>query len=76
MVQLVEMTDDEKFNMYMKVPHEDLVKMKIEEEKYVKYLEDQLNELKNPYVIFDGTCSTPCSTEYSLTCSTIKEGDC
>ena len=38
--QLKEMTDEEKYEMYMKVPHEDLVKMKIESEKYMKMLEN------------------------------------
>lgn len=33
MVQVIEMTDEEKYEMYMKIPHEELVKMKIEEEK-------------------------------------------
>ena len=39
-LQVVELTDEEKFDMYMKVPHEELVRMKIEEEKYVKMLDD------------------------------------
>ena len=38
-IQQVEMTDDEKFDMYMKVPHDELVRMKIESEKYIKMLE-------------------------------------
>ena len=39
-LQVVELTDKEKFDMYMKVPHEELVRMKIEEEKYVKMMDD------------------------------------
>lgn len=39
MYQVVEMTDEEKFEMYMKVPHEELVRMKIEEERVLKMLE-------------------------------------
>ena len=39
-LQVVELTDEEKFDMYMKVPHEELVRMKIEEEKYVKMMEN------------------------------------
>ena len=38
--QVKDMTDEEKYDMYMKVPHEDLVKMKIAEEKYIKMLID------------------------------------
>lgn len=38
--QVKDMTDEEKYEMYMKVPHEDLVKMKIAEEKYIKMLID------------------------------------
>lgn len=40
-IQQVKMTDEEKFNMYMKIPHEELVMMKIEEEKYVDMLENE-----------------------------------
>ena len=36
------MTDEEKFEMYMKVPHEELVRMKIESEKYEKLMNDNL----------------------------------
>ena len=39
-LQIKELTDKEKFDMYMKVPHEELVRMKIEEEKYVKMMDD------------------------------------
>ena len=39
MYQVVEMTDEEKFEMYMKVPHEELVRMKIEEERILKMME-------------------------------------
>lgn len=46
MVQVIEMTDEEKFDMYMKIPHEDLVKMKIEEENLVKILINEIKELK------------------------------
>ena len=38
--QVKEMTDDEKYDVYMNVSHEDLVKMKIAEEKYVEMLEN------------------------------------
>lgn len=31
--QVKDMSDEEKFDMYMKTPHEELVKMKIEEER-------------------------------------------
>lgn len=41
--QVKDMTDEEKYEMYMKVPHEELVKMKIEEEKYI-------NTLINKYI--------------------------
>ena len=37
--QVVEMTPEEKFEMYMQVPHEDLVRMKIEEERVLKIVE-------------------------------------
>ena len=43
MVQVVDMTDEEKFEMYMKVPHEELVRMKIEEERILKMLEKKNN---------------------------------
>ena len=39
MVQVIEMTDEEKFKIYMNTPHEQLVRMKIEEEKILKRLE-------------------------------------
>ena len=38
-VQVIEMTPEEKFEMYMQVPHEDLVRMKIEEERILKIVE-------------------------------------
>lgn len=41
MYQVIEMTDEEKYEMYMKIPHEELVKMKIEEEKVLKLLEER-----------------------------------
>ena len=47
MVQVVEMTDEEKFEMYMKVPHEDLVRMKIEEERVLNQLEKELEKYRN-----------------------------
>lgn len=53
MVQLQKMTDEEKFEMYMKVSHEDLVKMKIEEEKYVEMLETQLGGKTFTYTASD-----------------------
>lgn len=40
-MQIVELTDEEKFDMYMKIPHEELVRMKIEEEKHIKMLEEK-----------------------------------
>ena len=40
-VQIVEMTDEEKFEMYIKVSHEELVRMKIESEKYEKMMEKE-----------------------------------
>ena len=43
-VQVVEMTPEEKFEMYMKVPHEDLVRMKIEEERVLNQLEKELKK--------------------------------
>ena len=51
MVQVVKMTDEEKFKMYMEVPHEELVRMKIEEEKVVEHLEEQLR-----YICSDLKC--------------------
>lgn len=46
MVQVVKMTDEEKFEMYMKVPHEELVRMKIEEEKVLDDVTEKLNALE------------------------------
>lgn len=43
--QLKDMTDQEKFEMYMNVPHEKLVRMKIEEEKLVEQLEGRMETL-------------------------------
>ena len=43
MYQVIEMTDEEKFEMYMKVPHEELVRMKIEEERVLKLMEETVN---------------------------------
>ena len=45
-VQVVEMTPEEKFEMYMQVPHEDLVKMKIEEERILKIIEAERDEYR------------------------------
>ena len=41
MYQVVEMTDEEKFEMYMKISHEELVRMKIEEERVLKMMEEE-----------------------------------
>lgn len=43
--QLKDMTEQEKFEMYMNVPHEKLVRMKIEEEKVLEQLEDRMETL-------------------------------
>lgn len=42
MVQLKKMTDEEKFEMYMQIPHEQLVRMKIEEERVLEEMEKEL----------------------------------
>lgn len=39
-IQQVKMTDEEKFDMYMKVPHEELVRMKIEEERILEMMDN------------------------------------
>lgn len=44
--QVVEQTPEEKFKMYMDVPHEDLIRMKIEEERLMKMMEEELNNLR------------------------------
>ena len=53
MYQVVEMTDEEKFEMYMKVPHEELVRMKIEEERILKMMEKD-----KPMSFSDGLIAT------------------
>ena len=45
-VQVVELTPEEKFEMYMQVPHEDLVRMKIEEERILKIVEAERDEYR------------------------------
>lgn len=45
-VQVIEMTPEEKFEMYMKIPHEDLVRMKIEEERILKIVEAERDEYR------------------------------
>ena len=45
-VQVIEMTPEEKFEMYMQVPHEDLVRMKIEEERILKIVEAERDEYR------------------------------
>ena len=35
------MSDEEKFKMYMEVPHEELVRMKIEEERLMEIMENE-----------------------------------
>ena len=45
-VQVVEMTPEKKFKMYMEVPHEDLVRMKIEEERILKIVEAERDEYR------------------------------
>lgn len=49
MLQVQKMTDEEKFKMYMDIPHEDLVRMKIEEERVLEEVEMQLELLKSKY---------------------------
>lgn len=65
MVQVVKMSDEEKFEMYMNTPHEDLVRMKIEEEKYVEQLEQQVNPQSYFYTLddVDKSVTTFTSTE-------------
>ena len=60
MVQVIEMTDEEKYEMYMKIPHEELVKMKIEEEKSMKMMEDQYGNL--PYINKNPNCKNTCQS--------------
>ena len=47
--QLKDMTEQEKFEMYMNVPHEKLVRMKIEEERVLEEVETQLELYKSKY---------------------------
>ena len=41
MMQVIKMTNEEKFKIYMEVPHEELVRMKIEEEKLMEIMENE-----------------------------------
>ena len=45
-LHVVEMTPEEKFEMYMQVPHEELVRMKIEEERILKIVEAERDEYR------------------------------
>ena len=46
-VQVVEMTPEEKFEMYMKVPHEELISMKIESERIMEIQDARIRDLEN-----------------------------
>lgn len=67
------MTDEEKFDMYMKVPHEMLVRMKIEEEKYVAMLEDQVGGKTFTYRPKDLDDSTTTLSSCDETITTLIE---
>lgn len=70
MVQVIEMTDEEKYEMYMKVPHEELVKMKIEEERIMKMMEDQYGHL--PYLDKNPDCKNTCQSHQTSQVSQIS----
>lgn len=47
MLDVQKMTYEEKYQMYMKMPHEELVKMKLEEEKALELTEEILSRLQD-----------------------------
>lgn len=46
MVQVIKMTPEEKKEMYMKVPHEELVSMKVESERLMEIMEAHISDLE------------------------------
>ena len=58
MNQVIEMTDEEKMAMYMKMPQEEVVKMLIELEKHIKPITYEVKTGINPVPPFTTISST------------------
>lgn len=73
MIQVIKMSDEEKFKMYMEVPHEELVRMKIEEERLMEIMENERPQYYSTQPLFTLTAGELETLEMDILPDSIEE---